>query len=271
MAQITESELILPTLYILSKEKGNFISTSDLILKLTEIMHPTGIDAEILKNRNDTHFSQKVRNLKSHDTLTRKDFATYENNGYVLSETGRLYLEQNLDSINYLLNNTFDYEDIKTELDKIEQQSYKQRKRIHLVELVSEGVEQRTSSIAYKRSSNLRNYAKDYYTKNGKLFCDCCNFDFSTSYATPYNKNCIEMHHIKPIFQYEDDDENKTIEEDLKNILPVCPNCHRVIHRNKIYGMEGIQIFKASFKNKGIYTINPQYGVLHVAENSEYK
>lgn len=69
----------------------------------------------------------------------------------------------------------------------------------------------------------------------------------------------------------EDDDENKTIEEALKNILPVCPNCHRVIHRNKIYGMEGIQIFKASFKNKGIYTINPQYGVLHVAENSEYK
>lgn len=47
MAQITESELILPTLYILSKEKGNFISTSDLILKLTEIMHPSGIDAEI--------------------------------------------------------------------------------------------------------------------------------------------------------------------------------------------------------------------------------
>ncbi len=39
MAQITESELILPTLYILSKEKGNFISTSDLSrkVKLREI------------------------------------------------------------------------------------------------------------------------------------------------------------------------------------------------------------------------------------------
>ena len=71
MAQITESELILPTLYLLSKEKDNFISTSDLIQKLTEIMHPTGIDAEILKNRNDTHFSQKVRNLKSHDTYNK--------------------------------------------------------------------------------------------------------------------------------------------------------------------------------------------------------
>lgn len=271
MAQITEKELILPTLYLLSKEKNNYISTSELIVKLTDIMHPTGVDAEILKNRNDTHFSQKVRNLKSHDTLTKNDFAIYEKNGYILSDAGRIYLEENLDSINYLLNNTFDYEDIKTELDKIEKQPDKQRKRIHLIELVSEGFEQKTSTVAYKRSSNLRNYAKDYYTKNGKLFCDCCNFDFSTAYANPYNKNCIEMHHIKPIFQYEDEDENKTVKEALKNILPVCPNCHRVIHRNKIYGIEGIQSFKASFKNKSYYTINPEYGLLHVAESVTYK
>lgn len=271
MAEITESELILPTLYLLSKESNNFISTSDLIIKLTEIMHPTGIDAEILKNRKDTHFSQKVRNLKSHDTLTRKDFATYENNGYVLSETGKIYLAENLDTIKYLLDNTFDYEDIKSELDKIENQPGKQRKRIHLIELVSEGIEQKNTTVAYKRSSNLRNYAKDFYSKNGKLFCDCCNFDFSTAYANPYNKNCIEMHHIKPIFQYEDEDENKTIEEALKNILPVCPNCHRVIHRNKIYGLDGIQMFKSSFKNKSIYKTNPDYGVLHVAESAVYK
>lgn len=271
MAQITESELILPTLYLLSKEKEKYISTSDLIVKLTEIMHPTGVDAEILRNRSDTHFSQKVRNLKSHDTLTRKGYAAYESNGYVLSENGKKYLEENLDSINYLLNNTFDYEDIKNELDKIQEEPVTHRKRIHLVEFISEGVEQKTSILVYKRSSNLRNYAKDFYMRDGKLFCDCCNFDFATIYANPYNKNCIEMHHIKPIFQYEDEDESKTIEEALKNILPVCPNCHRVIHKNKIYGLKGIQMFKTSFKNKGFYTVNPNYGVLHVAEPSVKK
>jgi len=90
--------------------------------------------------------------------------------------------------------------------------------------------------------------------------------DFLQKYLADLGRDNLHQNDLQ-----EEDDENKTIEEALKNILPVCPNCHRVIHRNKIYGMEGIQIFKASFKNKGIYTINPQYGVLHVAENSEYK
>lgn len=69
MKCITESQLVLPALYILSK------SVSKLITQLTEIMHPTGIYAEILSGRSDTHFSQKVRNLKSHDTLQKQGYA----------------------------------------------------------------------------------------------------------------------------------------------------------------------------------------------------
>ena len=246
MAEITERELILPTLYLLSKEKSHFISTSDLITKLTEIMHPTGKDAMLLKNRNDTHFSQKVRNLKSHDTLTKNEFAIYENNGYVLSQKGRKYLKENFDAINYLLNNPFDYEDVKKELLRIEEYD-KVTKRFNLIELVLEGEKQTFSSLTYKRSSDFRNCAKDFFTRNGKLVCDCCSFDFTKMYPMPYNKDCIEIHHIKPIFQYADEDKIKSIDEALKNVLPVCPNCHRIIHKNKIHGLQGIQKFKKSF------------------------
>ncbi len=33
-------------------------------------MEPSGEDLQILQDRNDDKFSQKVRNIKSHDTLT---------------------------------------------------------------------------------------------------------------------------------------------------------------------------------------------------------
>lgn len=79
MERITEKQLVLPALYLMARNNDDgFITTSELISKLTDVMQPTGEDAEILQNRNDTYFSQKVRNLKSHDTLVSKEFATNE-------------------------------------------------------------------------------------------------------------------------------------------------------------------------------------------------
>ena len=61
MARITESQLVLPALYLMSKSNEGYMSTSDLITNLTKVMRPTGQDAEILAGRRDTYFSQKVR------------------------------------------------------------------------------------------------------------------------------------------------------------------------------------------------------------------
>ena len=62
--RIEEKMLILPALYIV-KRNGK-ATTSDLIAELTYVFNPSGEDAEILVGRNDTKFSQKVRNLVSH-------------------------------------------------------------------------------------------------------------------------------------------------------------------------------------------------------------
>ena len=62
--RIEENELILPALYII-KRRGS-ATTSDLIGDLTIFFNPTGEDAKLLSGRNDTKFSQKVRNLVSH-------------------------------------------------------------------------------------------------------------------------------------------------------------------------------------------------------------
>ena len=83
----------------MSSSPGGTISTTDLIVALTKIMKPTGEDLEILKDRNDTKFSQKVRNLKSHDTMI--GFAKYtpppsktESGTFTITAAGQSYIKE---------------------------------------------------------------------------------------------------------------------------------------------------------------------------------
>jgi hypothetical protein len=64
--RVRERDLIIPALRAAAARPGGYIPTSDLIVVLTEEFQPEGKDAEILNARNDTYFSQKVRNLKVH-------------------------------------------------------------------------------------------------------------------------------------------------------------------------------------------------------------
>ena len=74
--RVSETELVLPALYFINKEPG--ITTSRLKSLLVDLLKPTGKDAEIAKNRSDTYFEQKVRNLVSHRTLQRLGYAEYK-------------------------------------------------------------------------------------------------------------------------------------------------------------------------------------------------
>ena len=114
MDRISEQQLVLPALYLMTKSPNGVITTSELISKLTTIMHPTGIDAEILAGRKDTYFSQKVRNLKSHDTLVKNGYAIDYDGGFKITKIGEIYVSSNIDAINYLLTDDFNYDDVKS-------------------------------------------------------------------------------------------------------------------------------------------------------------
>ncbi len=95
MTQYSERELILPALVLLDSSPAG-LTTSDLIGELTVIMEPDGPDGEILAGRNDTHFSQKVRNLVSHRTLEGPGLETYDQvrQHHSITSAGHLYLAQ---------------------------------------------------------------------------------------------------------------------------------------------------------------------------------
>lgn len=95
MTQYTERELVLPALALLDLSPAG-LTTSDLIRELTVILKPDGQDAEILAGRNDTYFSQKVRNLVSHRTLVGPGLETYDaaRQHHAITPAGRRYLAE---------------------------------------------------------------------------------------------------------------------------------------------------------------------------------
>ncbi len=91
--RISERELVLPTLRLLDQNNTGWIATGDLIERLTELLTPTGQDAAILRRRQDTYFSAKVRNMISHrdqpSSFIYKGLAHYEQHGLRISSQGR--------------------------------------------------------------------------------------------------------------------------------------------------------------------------------------
>lgn len=243
---VTESELILPALWLMCHRHNGTISTSDLIKDLTNIIKPTGIDAKILSNRSDTYFSQKVRNLKSHNTFEKKGYARGVDGGFQITESGRALVKATGDAFSHLITSDYNYTDILQGADNLLNTPIN-RPVIPLDEIVREGKPHIRNHKVYERSHKLRDAAIETFMHDGKIFCDCCNFEFGYFYGEHYGVSCIEIHHVKPLFTYEDEDMILTIEQCLPNLIPVCPNCHRVIHRNRISALE-MSDFKQTIK-----------------------
>jgi len=95
--RIKEKDLIIPALRA-AVDKGGEIATSDLILALKDEFQPEGDDAKILDGRNDTRFSQKVRNLvsprESSTSMFKKGYAIYTGDGIRITDDGRAFLAQ---------------------------------------------------------------------------------------------------------------------------------------------------------------------------------
>jgi hypothetical protein len=94
---ISEPDLAIPTLRLLYEAPGGFLTTAQLIAALTEEFRPTGRDAEMIDNRRDTHFSQKVRNMISHrnHNFIAEGLANYRSNpgGLVITTAGRVRVQ----------------------------------------------------------------------------------------------------------------------------------------------------------------------------------
>ncbi len=94
---------------------------------------------------------------------------------------------------------------------------------------VTEGTLQLKSHYRRERSRKLISLKKDQYKMlNGLLRCEVCGLSFVEIYPKSLGEDFIEVHHKIPLSQIEN-----IIRTTLDDLLLVCANCHRMIHRTK--------------------------------------
>ncbi|MCK5043730.1 HNH endonuclease [Candidatus Pacearchaeota archaeon] len=216
----SENDLIFPALQLLNQAFRRGLSTTQLIEQLRDRLQPIGHDIEIIKGRNDDYFSQKVRNLKSHNTLANKKLAVYIDGYWAITSTGRKYLDENEDLYNSLKSQGFKEEDISNQVER----GFKEL-------VIEEGNIELKSIRQRKRSQKLRQEKiKEIKQQNNeKVSCVVCGFDFSKIYDG-HGEGYIEIHHLEPVSV---GSVSQDIKDALRKVVPLCANCHRMIHRKK--------------------------------------
>ncbi len=84
---IRENQIVVSALLAMVNA-GGFIQTSDLIDVISKEFTLDENDQQILINRNDEKFTQIVRNLKSHDRLTKFGLAEDVDGGFKITPKG---------------------------------------------------------------------------------------------------------------------------------------------------------------------------------------
>lgn len=171
----SEENLIIPALFELYLNP-NGMTTSMLIKALTENLRPEGIDAEVLFGRNDSRFSQKVRNLISHKRL--HSYVTTSKRGketlFTINDDGIAVLQK---SEYYALN----YQDRKNEADAKESYDFDGEETFEIVEnydfiektyVSVENVNYTVYELKRKYDKTIREKEKGIDPQNGLILDD---------------------------------------------------------------------------------------------------
>lgn len=100
-----------------------------------------------------------------------------------------------------------------------------------------EGTTKKISVNKYERNPQARNLC----IKKKGTKCLICDFDFGKVYGANF-ANKIHVHHLVPISQINEKYELNP----EKDLIPVCPNCHMILHskgNNDVYTVEQVKMF----------------------------
>ena len=86
-----------------------------------------------------------------------------------------------------------------------------------------EGAKREVIVNSFERNPKARKKCIEHYGCK----CQCCGLDFEVKYGE-IGKGFIHVHHLKQIAEIGDKYEVNPIED----LIPLCPNCHAMVHKN---------------------------------------
>lgn len=157
--------------------------------------------------------------------ITKDDFAT-------IDPTFKMFSQSHQKKVVGLLPAIFELINGKGSLTKALSFEVTLPEELHESEanLLVEGAKKQVTVNAYERNPLARIACINHYRKknNGRLKCEICGFDFGKVYGDEFIEK-IHIHHLVEISsigaEYEIDA--------IKDLLPVCPNCHMIAHSRK--------------------------------------
>ena len=87
-----------------------------------------------------------------------------------------------------------------------------------------EGASKTVSVNTYERNSDARAKCIEYHG----FKCAVCSFDFEHVYGA-IGEKYIHVHHVIPLAEIQ----KEYLLDPVKDLIPVCPNCHAIIHRTR--------------------------------------
>ena len=95
-------------------------------------------------------------------------------------------------------------------------------------EQLREGAVRETTELRRERNPVARALCIEHYRNknNGNLLCTVCDFSFAVFYG-PLGEGFMHVHHLDPISEAR----SSRIVSPEFDLVPVCPNCHSMIHR----------------------------------------
>jgi hypothetical protein len=92
----------------------------------------------------------------------------------------------------------------------------------------AEGERSRRESSFFRRNPWLRQAAIERLG----LRCVACKLEFRETYG-PAGEGYIEIHHLNPLAERSDAATGKPKMTSVVDVVPLCANCHRVVHRQQ--------------------------------------
>lgn len=103
-----------------------------------------------------------------------------------------------------------------------------------------EGASKTISVNTYERNTDARSKCIAHYGYN----CSACGFNFSEIYGQ-IGEKYIHVHHVVPLSEIR----QEYIIDPVKDLIPLCANCHAIIHRTKPpLAVEQLKIHLAKIK-----------------------
>ena len=249
-ALIRKGFIVVPRIYPCSYDSWTVLSPSIFIKNIDKSVfnyNSSGVPTEVLALFNSldlirlkkknliVHCLMKQYNVKLSYTNTRINLSWNDDLGAVIKEFfGIQYKVSNINNsesfirITRKTDNEYRFELVNSDIEILQN---KDTDEIALLE----GRRREFKGFIYERNKQNRLAAIKYHGTT----CSACGFNFEETYG-PVGSGFIEIHHIKPLYTYE----TQTKVDPVRDLIPLCPNCHSIAHiiKDEVLTIEEIKL-----------------------------